>query len=507
MEGIQNMKKRLIALTIAALVIGTAGTALAATEHWNDASAQPGARTATYLSNATSFETWKNNWEHTKQDYQQISLSPGRNETELNFGWYSKKSGFAKIRISKSGSMADYKEFSGTSKKGTVVDGVQYYTNKVTVTGLEPNTSYYYQYLLNGFWQDKAKYQSQGTDSFSMLLVGDPQIGASVSQVPKNGDGTAQSAEIAARNDSYNWNVTLNSALKAHPDVSMILSAGDQINETVKDGSAEKLLEQEREYAGFLSSQVLKSVPLATTIGNHDSLTAGYQNHFNIPNPYTQEKGATAAGNGYYYRYGNALFIVINTNNYNAADHKALIDKAVKSFPNAKWKILMFHQDIYGSGLDHSDSDGIILRTQLTPIIDEYQIDVVLQGHDHTYSRTYQLTGDAKAHAKYDKSVDLDDSAVKAAFLAQNQCYQIVETGNGTITNPEGTVYFATNSATGSKYYELIPMQQDYIAARSQTWTPTYSLIQIDQNQFTINTYEAATGKPIDQSYTIVKTK
>ena len=40
------------------------------------------------------------------------------------------------------------------------------------------------------------------------------------------------------------------------------------------------------------------------------------------------------------------------------------------------------HQDIYGSGLDHSDSDGIILRNQLTPIFDANDIDVVLQGHD-----------------------------------------------------------------------------------------------------------------------------
>ena len=45
------------------------------------------------------------------------------------------------------------------------------------------------------------------------------------------------------------------------------------------------------------------------------------------------------------------------------------------------------HQDIYGSGLDHSDSDGIILRNQLTPIFDANDIDVVLQGHDHTYAR------------------------------------------------------------------------------------------------------------------------
>ncbi len=63
----------------------------------------------------------------------------------------------------------------------------------------------------------------------------------------------------------------------------------------------------------------------------------------------------------------------------------------------------MFHQDIYGSGYDHSDSDGMVLRTQLTPLMDKYDIDVVLQGHDHTYSRTYQLQSDGQAHDKFAK--------------------------------------------------------------------------------------------------------
>ena len=43
------------------------------------------------------------------------------------------------------------------------------------------------------------------------------------------------------------------------------------------------------------------------------------------------------------------------------------------------WRIVTIHQDIYGSGLDHSDTDGMILRTQLTPVFDANDIDVVLQ--------------------------------------------------------------------------------------------------------------------------------
>lgn len=61
------------------------------------------------------------------------------------------------------------------------------------------------------------------------------------------------------------------------------------------------------------------------------------------------------------------------------------------------------------------------------------------------------------------------------------------------------------NSATGSKYYNLISTQQDYIAERSQTWTPTYSVVNVTSDSFTINTYDVNTGDKIDNSFTITK--
>ena len=40
----------------------------------------------------------------------------------------------------------------------------------------------------------------------------------------------------------------------------------------------------------------------------------------------------------------------------------------------------------------------MILRTQLTPVFDANDIDVVLQGHDHTYSCSKMLYGDGQTH-------------------------------------------------------------------------------------------------------------
>ena len=515
---LKKRRKQMIALCLsAALSVGSL-TAYAATEYWNDASTKPMVETKTPISDNTNWEQWKAGWDNLKTNYEQVALTPGADFSKLNFGWYSKeKTDKAMVRIADNKEMKNAKEFKGTCTEGTVINGVQYYSNKVTADGFEPNTTYYYQVKLNGKWQQAHEYKTGDPHNFSFMYVGDPQIGASKGQVP-NESAVEQSEDVAARNDAYNWNKTLNSALAQHPEINFLVSPGDQINEPAGN-NAEKHLLQEYEYSGYLSATAFRNLPQAVAIGNHDCLTTSYQNHFNVPNPFTAETNSTVAGHGYYYTYGSALFIVINANNYNAADHKALIEKAIKENPNAKWRIVVMHQDIYGSGLDHSDSDGIILRTQLTPIFDAYDLDVVLQGHDHSYARTYQLTSDGQAHDEFleykqdqggfnhdnfDERFE-KDGVFRAYYKSQNLCYNIADKSQGTVVNPEGVFYLTSNSATGSKFYNLIPEQQDYVAARSQNWRPSYSVINITKNSFTVNTYDVETGEAIDSSYTIVK--
>lgn len=498
-----KIKKKIVVSTIAVVLsLTVAIPSFAATAHWNDNS---GKETI-----STDWKNWKTTWESVKNNFEQISLTPGKTENAMNFAWYSKDKSMCMIRLSSTKDMNNSETFYGTTKEYKVLNGMTYYANKVSATDLKEGTTYYYQYLLDNEWSAVKKFETKNAEAFSFLYVGDPQIGASVGQTPL-GESSAQTAELAARNDAFSWNTTLESAFNANPELSFVLSAGDQINETASDGSAAKDLQQEIEYAGFLSPSLVSSLPIATTIGNHDSLTANYQMHFNNPNSFTEETTPTKAGNGYYFTYGDALFIFLNLNNYNVADHEALIKKATEANPNAKWKIVTIHQDIYGSGLDHSDSDGIVLRTQLTTLFDKYKIDVVLQGHDHTYSRSYQLTSDHAAHASYDASVNLKDAAVLAEFQKQNICYNIVsdlkDAADNMVTNPKGVLYMEANSSTGSKFYELIANQQNYIASRSQTWTPSYSVINVTKDTLTINTYDVTNGNKIDTPYTIKKTK
>lgn len=67
------------------------------------------------------------------------------------------------------------------------------------------------------------------------------------------------------------------------------------------------------------------------------------------------------------------------------------MEKAVASHPDAKWRVVAFHHDIYGSGAPHSDTDGANLRPIFAPLMDKFDIDVCLTGHDHSYARTIAL--------------------------------------------------------------------------------------------------------------------
>ena len=498
-------------------------TAYAATEHYNDSSV---------TGDAEEWQAYKDNWETLATDYTKVSLTPGKDETELNFAWYSEKTDAEGTPVVHFGTDQNALEtFTGTvgDVDQSLTGDTAYEYNYVTVTGLQPNTTYYYTVERNGEQSEVVEYSTKDTETVKMLYVGDPQIGASKGQPQDGGElsDEAGTANTAAMNDGFAWNRTLNTALEENPDINFVISAGDQVNKT---GEA-----KEEEYAAYLSADALASLPVATTIGNHDSLNADYSYHFNNPN--ATDLGTTEAGGDYYYSYGDGLFIVLNTNNYNVAEHAEAIKEAVAAYPDAKWRIVTIHQDIYGSGLDHSDTDGMILRTQLTPVFDENDIDVVLQGHDHTYSRTKLLYGDGQTHSSYEFQLtedgtdydwdhaynvetgeqiplnpeegDTDGAALKDAFTEDNMCYTIEDTEGNTVTDPQGILYMTANSASGSKYYELIPTQQDYVAVRSQNWLPSYSVITMDADSFTIETYQIkddGTVEPIDEAFTIEKT-
>lgn len=264
-------------------------------------------------------------------------------------------------------------------------------------------------------------------------------------------------------------------ALKTCPDAAFLLSAGDQINQSGASKTEDKKT-RESEYAGYLYPSVFRSVPIAATIGNHDMAGADYSAHFNNPNS-SDMLGSTQAGGDFYFSYGDALFISLNSNNRNQEEHRTLMNKAVASAPDAKWKVVIFHSDIYGSGQPHADTDASTNRIIFAPLMDEFDIDVCLTGHDHTFSRSYQI---------------LDGNVVD---------YDI---SSGSVTNPEGTLYITTGSGSGSKFYNLLNYTPYYIAERTNACLPSFSTIDFTDGSLTIKTYDYNGVKYADD-FTITK--
>ena len=504
----RNLKtrKRLIAFALVTAMLGSGAlnTFAASNDAWTEA-------TQTEAAKNGAWEQWCNEWENIKDDWTQMSLTPGKNQTELNFGWYSKiGDAQPKIKIGQKADLSDAQELKVTTT--SAVEGHE--SNKAIAKDLKPNSTYYYSYTKNGVWTEAISYKTQNPEQFSFIYVGDPQIGSSSGNAA-TGSEEEQGQDLATRNDSFNWSNTINSALAIRPNASFVLSAGDQIQTRDKKNKDPLYTGNEIEYAGYLSADALKSLPVATTVGNHDALSSNYTYHFNNPN--ASDLGSTYAGGDYYFSYGEALFINLNTNNLNVAEHQAFIEQAVKESSDTSWRIVTLHQDIYGSG-EHSNEPEIVnLRYSLIPIFEANNIDVVLTGHDHTYSRTFLLEGgkldqstmitEDEFDAYFEGEVAIDDKYTNYLASVEDAKAVNVTNASGEVVDPQGILYMTANSSTGSKYYGLVEKQQAYVAARWQENVPTFSIVDITKDRFTIDTYRIDTMEKIDNTFSIVKTQ
>ena len=529
------MWKKAAAAAMTATILATSATVL-------QAAAPPDGYTNaqdTVEAYGGAYSNWMTKWNSTiSKDREQISLSPGSDNSSVNFAWYTKKSaGVQKLKIAENKRLTNAKVYEAEQTKAvTDKDETEYVSNKVIATDLKANTTYYYSYQKDGQWTAPEKYTTDNGSKFSFIFVGDPQIGSSneLKGAATEEFYNAQSAAVA--NDAFNWNTTLNQAMeKTGNKASFVLSSGDQIQSTKKKSPNKAAWGSEIEYSGYLSPDVLKNLPVATTVGNHDADNANYTYHFNTAN--ASELGSNGkVGGDYWFKHDNALFIMLNTQDTNVEEHRQFIEQTVAANKDCKWRIVTLHQDIYGSA-EHSNEPEITnLRYQLAPIFEDNKVDVVLTGHDHAYSRTQILKGGHKTTeytddefdpmldedmdagenpdtvytAKENIKADTTDSSQKAYLNYLNQVMdkdaiqQVTKKGT-TVFNPTGILYMTAGSSSGSKYYDLVPRQQSYIANRWQQDVPTYSVIDITDTTFTINTYRTDTEEKIDETFSIAK--
>lgn len=374
-------------------------------------------------------------WAAIQADESVISLTPGGECGEIRFAWLSKESDTDEEFLLCGNSSFTEPD----SYEITVSDAISgYKSNNVTVSGLEEGNTYYYSYTKNGVWSKPASFTVQPEEKYTFLFVSDAQIG-------RSGDETLE--EVLVR-DTCGWNYTVEKMLAKYPNTAFAISGGDQFQ------SPDSLTQMK----AYLAPEKLRSLPVANTIGNHDDDAALYGDIFNNPNE-VRELFASEAGTGYYYTYGDTLFITLNSNNTSFSDTARVIRKAVKAYPDTKWRIVTMHHDPYSASL--ADGEYSEERLIFSSLYDCYDIDLVLSGHDHLYSRTETMYG-------------------------------------GRITDGEGTVYVQSSSSSGSNYDPLPEETASFIVSAFDVRVPTYTAFTVSGDSLVGTTHRTDTDEIID---------
>lgn len=224
--------------------------------------------------------------------------------------------------------------------------------------------------------------------------------------------------------------------------------------------------------------------------GNHDQYNYDAYNAM-YPRPNQVDEN-------YFFEYNNALFLSLDSNDYlDIDDDIAFLRDTVAAHGDDKdWIVLTYHHSTFSQAYHMDDARIKYQRERLTPVISELNVDLVLGGHDHIYTRSHLMNGFTP--------VDAGREAVVGETL-----------------NPKAgeVVYLATNSSSGSKFYDFYDFQlgqrydtgldfqetidqkkiRTYTAVWNQDQVQDYTNVELTPEGLTVTTKDAVSGELVDQ--------
>lgn len=135
---------------------------------------------------------------------------------------------------------------------------------------------------------------------------------------------------------------------------------------------------------------LISRVAFFPVIGNHEQNAAHYYNYVSVPDP------------EYYYtfHYGNAQFFMLDSNKQVDAESEQYqwLERELKASKSV-WKFVSYHHPAYSSDEDdygdmwkgERSTYGDERLRSLVQLYDTYGVDVVWNGHIHSYERTWPL--------------------------------------------------------------------------------------------------------------------
>lgn len=326
----------------------------------------------------------------------------------------------------------------------------------VILTGLTPYTNYFYS-----VGSTTAMISSPSPDfSFRTNPVPGTKVPIRAWAIGDFGKGNTQQVDVKQSYVNYSDTV--------HTDIWFWL--GDN---AYADGKDHEYDEKVFDVAGF--SDIFTKQPFWPSPGNHDYNEVWQQStllgipYSNIPlsdheGPYYDivdvPEQAEAGGYPsnyelfYSFDYGNAHFLSLNSEVYDFAqtydginEMKAWIEQDLQQ-NNQTFTIAYFHQPPYSKGSHDSDDIYervmIAMREKVIPLLEEYDIDLVVCGHSHVFERSHLIHGHYGNSGSFDAVTMLKDGNGGNFNLGNAYVKDTIA------ATPDGTVYVVCGNS-GSK--------------------------------------------------------
>ncbi len=327
----------------------------------------------------------------------------------------------------------------------------KYITHKAIATNLTPGTEYSWRVGYDGHWSKIGHFRTEDADQgeYSFIYMSDSHI-------------------MNAEYIRYARRCAL-AAAKTVPEARFCVFPGD----FVEDGDANNSeWEWERWFEEALNP-VIMNMPMVVTDGNHDdSPNINYTYHFNTDNEFnlTITNKPQFEGIVYSFIYGDVLFCVFSMQDfwrepyvYTDMTSEYLTDhvgywfrKTVTENPNTKYRISLAHFNLF-SGSDHStDEEPPLFRACMLPVMKDCEIDIALQGHDHTY----EVIGPVNP----DDCTPILDAITDREIVEGGTNKNMTGYKGGTYCTDNGTFYFIGATCGRKKYYPHTRerMESDY---------------------------------------------
>ena len=232
-----------------------------------------------------------------------------------------------------------------------------------------------------------------------------------------------------AQNGLDQWGTLLRYAYLRQPNANFYIMAGDLVNRGNDRDDWDEFF--------WNADGVFDRRTLVPILGNHEYQRGHptmYLRNFTLPNNGPQDMEPEHA---YTFEYSNAMFLVLDSNLPPETQAAWADEQLAKS--DAKWKFAVLHHPAFSS---HPSRNNEGVRQVWTPIFDKHHVDMVLQGHDHAYLRTYPMRGLERADST-------DDGTVYIVSVSGVKMYEQGEF--------DYTAFGMTNVAT----YQLLDIEVD----------------------------------------------